>query len=288
VSEPDHHLDHSAGTAQGLWVWIPIALEYSCRYCGAELVAQTLTQLKVTIMKTPTFALPPSSSFAASALKILALVLMLSDHIHYVFFNRQHEWLYWLSRLVFPLFALIAAQNVERHRANPKRYISRLLLYGVIAQPFYYWSFGFAQLNVLFTLAVSVGAWWWLESTRTRGLDSFSRYALVLLMAVSAVFLEFDWAGVLIVPLYAALMRRGAWWDWLAALVLSFGIVRFTAPWIMPMIALGLWFLASRVPAGSSQNRKPRRWAQRAAYGFYPAHLAVIAGVKFLITRLSA
>lgn len=207
---------------------------------------------------------------------------MLSDHIHYVFFDRQLEWLYWLSRLVFPLFALIAAQNLELHRANPKRYISRLLLYGVIAQPFYYWSFGFAQLNVLFTLAVSVGVWWWLEGTRARGMDIVSRYAPVLLVAISAVLLEFNWAGVLAVPIYAGLMRRGAWWDWLAAFVLSFGIVRFTAPWIMPMIALALWAIASRFPAGSSQTRRPKRWVQHAAYAFYPLHLAVIALVAAL------
>jgi hypothetical protein len=209
-------------------------------------------------------------------LKFTALALMLSDHIHYVFFNRQLEWLYWLLRLVFPLFALIAAQNLELHRANPKRYISRLLLYGLIAQPFYYWSFGVNQLNVLFTLAVSVGAWWWLETAKSLGMDVVSRYAPVLLVAVSAVFLEFNWAGVLAVPIYSALMRRGAWWDWLAA----FGIVRFTAPWIMPMIALILWMLASGFSAVSSQKRS--RWSQHAAYAFYPFHLAVIALVAAL------
>ena len=222
------------------------------------------------------------ASQTVRALKFLALALMLSDHVHYVFFNRSLEWLYWLSRLVFPLFALIAAQNVELHRANPKRYIFRLLLYGLIAQPFYYWSFGVNQLNVLFTLAVSVGAWWWLEVTRTQKTNIAIRYAPVLLVALSAVLLEFNWAGVLAVPIYAALMRRGAWWDWLAALVLSFGIVRFTEPWIMPMVALALWILGSTFPAVPSQTRKPQRWVQHAAYAFYPLHLAVIALVAAL------
>ncbi len=238
--------------------------------------------MSVKITQMPAYPLPPISSFAANALKLLALALMLSDHIHYVFFNRQLEWLYWLSRLVFPLFALIAAQNLQHHRANPQRYISRLLLYGVIAQPFYNWSFGFAQLNVLFTLAVSVGAWWWLETARARGVDIVSRYAPVLLVAISAVLLEFNWAGVLAVPVYAALMRRVAWWDWLAAFALSFGIVRFTEPWIMPMIALALWLLASRFSTSLSQTRKPQRWVQQAAYAFYPLHLAIIALVAAL------
>jgi TraX protein len=227
--------------------------------------------------------LPRTSAPANNVLKLLALGLMLSDHIHFVFFNRQLEWLYWLSRLVFPLFALIAAQNVELHRANPKRYISRLLLYGVIAQPFYLLAFGFAQLNVLFTLAVSVAVWWWLEVSRARNLNLVSRFAPIVLVAFGATFLEFWWAGVFAVPIYAALMRRGAWWDWLAALLLAFGIVAFTSPWIMPVVALGLWALVSRFPIRSS--RKPNRWIQHAAYAFYPLHLAVIAGVKLMLQR---
>jgi TraX protein len=226
------------------------------------------------------YPLPLISSFAANAFKGLALSLMLSDHIHYVFFNRQLEWLYWLSRLVFPIFALIAAQNLELHRANPKRYISRLIFYGIIAQPCYLLCFGVPYLNVLFTLAASVAAWWWLEVTRSQRVHPLLRYGLVLIIASNASFLEFGWAGVVAVPIYAALMRRGAWWDWLAAFVLSFGIVAFTAPWVMPLIALGLWVLASKVPVRA--RRKPSRWVQYASYAFYPVHLALIA----LVARL--
>jgi TraX protein len=233
------------------------------------------------ITTTLVWRLPTTSTSANNMLKLLALGLMLSDHIHFVFFNRQLEWLYWLSRLVFPIFALIAAQNVELHRANPKRYISRLLIYGVIAQPFYWLAFGFTQLNVMFTLAVSIATWWWLEVARARGLKPGLRFAPIVLLAIGAIFLEFWWAGVLAVPIYAAVMRRGAWWDWLAALAVAFGIVGFTSLWIMPLVALGLWTLASRLPTRSSP--KPSRWIQHAAYAFYPLHLAVIAGVKLIL-----
>ena len=225
--------------------------------------------------------LQKNSVFSDRLLKILALVLMLSDHIHYVFFNRSLEWLYWLSRLVFPLFALIAAQNLELHRASPRRYISRLLMYGIVAQPFYWLCFHAPQLNVLFTLASSIGVWWLLRALKARGFHSVLRLGLALLIAASLPFLEFGWAGVLAVPIYAGLMRRGAWWDWLGALTLAFGIVGFTSPWIMPLVALGLWTLASKLPARSS--RKPSGWIQHAAYAFYPLHLAVIAGAKLIL-----
>jgi TraX protein len=207
-------------------------------------------------------------------LKILAVCVMLADHIHLVFFQRQLEWLYWLSRIVFPLFALITAHHLEHHRADPKRYISRLVVYGGIAQPFYLMAFAVPQPNVLFTLASSIGVWWLLAFLKARGVHLLLRYGLVLSIASSLPFLEFGWAGVLAVPVYAALLRRGAWWDWLAVFALAFGIVGFTSPWVMPMVAVGLWMFASRL--SSHESKKPSRFLQHAAYVFFPFHLAVI------------
>jgi TraX protein len=223
------------------------------------------------------------SARTTGQLKTLALVLMLADHIHLVFFDRQLEWLYWLSRLVFPIFALIVAQNLELHRASPRRYISRLLVYGIVAQPFYWLCFHVQQLNVLFTLASSISAWWILETLKARGIHSALRLGLALLIAASLPFLEFGWAGVLAVPVFAALMRRGVWWDWLAALVLAFGIVNFGVPWVMPLVALTLWGLASRF--GRGIERQPAAWLKHAFYGFYPAHLAAIAIASAVINR---
>jgi TraX protein len=226
--------------------------------------------------------LPIVGPRAQQFLKMLALTLMLADHLHYGFFNRKLEWLYWLSRLVFPIFALIVAQNLEHHRADPRRYILRLVIYGIIAQPFYFVCFHVAQLNVMFTLASSIAVWWLLEVSRVRKVHGFVRYGLAVVIAACLPFLEFSWAGVLAVPVFAALMRRGAWWDWLSSFVLAFGIVGFGAPWVMPLLALGLWMLTSRLPERSS--RKPSRWSQHMAYGFYPLHLAVIAFVVTMKT----
>ena len=229
-----------------------------------------------------TCRLPIVGPRAQQFLKRLALGLMIADHVHLVFFNRNLEWLYWLSRLVFPLFTLIVAQNLEHHRTDPTRYILRLMVYGIIAQPFYFVCFHVAQLNVMFTLASSIAVWWLLEVSRVRKVHGFLRYGSVLVIAACLPFLEFGWTGVLSVSIFAALMRRGAWWDWLSSLVMAFGIVSFGAPWVMPMMALGLWALTSRLPEYSS--RKPSRWSQHMAYGFYPLHLAVIAFVATIKT----
>jgi TraX protein len=229
-----------------------------------------------------TCRLPIVGPRAQCFLKLLALGLMIADHVHLVFFNCNLEWLYRLSRLVFPIFALIVAQNLEHHRTDPRRYILRLVGYGIIAQPFYFVCFYVAQLNVMFTLASSIAVWWLLEVSRVRKVHGVLRNGLVVVIAAYLPLLEFGWTGVLAVPVFAALIRRGAWWDWLSSFVLAFEIVGFGAPWVMPLVALGLWMLASRLPKCSS--RKPSLWSQHMAYGFYPLHLAVIAFVATMKT----
>jgi hypothetical protein len=230
-----------------------------------------------------TFKLEPVAPYWAIRLKLLALALMLADHIHLVFFARSLEWLYWLSRLVFPIFALIVAQNLEHHEASPQRYISRLMVFGLLAQPFYAWCFDVQQLNVLFTLGVSIALWWLLRTLEMRGLPSSVQFGIAIVLAFGASWLEFGWAGLLAVPIYARLMRRGASWDWLFTLVLSFGLVRFEDTWIMPMLALAIWKLTSRWPWPRAKSRLPTRDWRHAFYLFYPAHLGVLALAQYFI-----
>ncbi|NJK43085.1 MAG: hypothetical protein HC933_01410 [Pleurocapsa sp. SU_196_0] len=221
--------------------------------------------------------LPSVSGRSASLLKWVALGLMVMDHVHFVFFARAVEPLYWLSRLVFPIYTLLVAQHLEVHGANPKRYILRLLAYGVVAQPVYMLCFQTAQLNVLFTLASSIAAWWVLNSLKARGWEPAWRYAPIAFVAVCLINLEFWFAGVLAVPIFAALMRRGAWWDWLLVPFLAWGIVGFGAPWVVPLVAIAVWIVMARGSSRGASRGKPRWWVQHFFYAVYPLHLAVIA-----------
>lgn len=227
--------------------------------------------------------LPFIETRVQNTLKVAALTLMLVDHVHLVFFHRSLVWLYWLTRLVLPMFMLIAAQNLERYHARPLKYLAQLVGFGVLAQPFYFMVFGFAQLNIMFTIAAGVAVYALLAWSKTR-----LHWSLRLLAMAGLIFIPFPleagWAGVIAVPVFAALMRRGAWWDWLLALVISLTIVAGTAPWFVTVAALPIWLLAAQIPAKFTQakSQKPARWTQWASYGFYPLHLTVIA----LISRM--
>jgi TraX protein len=235
------------------------------------------TWAEVVKVLTVSFRLPFIEPRVQNVLKLAALTLMLADHVHLVFFDRSLVWLYWLTRLVFPTFMLLAAHNLERYHARPGKYILQALGFGLLAQPFYFVSFGYYQLNVMFTIAAGVALYAVLKWSKTR-----VHWALRLVGLIALLFLPFPvdggWYGAMSIPIFAALMRRGAWWDWLLAGFVLVSIVLGTTPWFVPVSVLVVWMCAARVPA-SAATPKPSRWAKLVSYGFYPAHLAVIAFV---------
>lgn len=90
-------------------------------------------------------------------LKWLALVLMTGDHANKVL-NLGMPILSDLSRVVFPIFAIVLAYNMrDASPASRRRAMVRLLVAALIAQPFHVLCFGDPlTLNVLFTLLLGV------------------------------------------------------------------------------------------------------------------------------------
>lgn len=62
-------------------------------------------------------------------LKVLALLLMVMDHLHYAFYTPI--WFNWIGRVVAPIFFFISVEGFF-HTRNKKRYIARLFLAGFI------------------------------------------------------------------------------------------------------------------------------------------------------------
>ncbi len=86
-------------------------------------------------------------------MKWLATLLMLVDHIGFLL---EAEPMRIIGRLSFPLFAWIFAQNWKRREnASAKPLITRLVLFGIIAQIPYILLFRDLNLNILISLAVA-------------------------------------------------------------------------------------------------------------------------------------
>ena len=64
-------------------------------------------------------------------LKLLAVILMILDHIGYFFPNTSTLWLRFIGRLSMPIFVFILVQGYI-HTKDIKKYISRVFIFGLI------------------------------------------------------------------------------------------------------------------------------------------------------------
>lgn len=71
-------------------------------------------------------------SFSSSSLHILAMLLMLCDHIWAVLFIHQ-EWLTCIGRMAFPIFAFLLVEGYF-HTKDIKKYMLHLLMCAVISE----------------------------------------------------------------------------------------------------------------------------------------------------------
>ena len=208
---------------------------------------------------------------AAEALKWLAAVLMVLDHVNKYALAGAEPAVFAAGRLVLPIFACVVGFNLARPEALARgvhrRMALRLAIVGAIATvPFIALGglgWGWWPLNVMFTLLVAVLAMRLLDQGGTA-----RAWAAIALVLIGGAFVEYWWPGVAIVMLVCAYTRRPSWWllaAWVSA-VASLVLINRNA-WALasfPVIALAAW----------ASPAVPRlRWA---FYAFYPAHLAAL------------
>ena len=149
-------------------------------------------------------------------LKIIAIVCMMIDHVGSRLLSNVNE-LRIIGRIAFPLYVWCVVVGACYTR-DPMRYALRLLIAGVVSQPFYMLglSHSWGELNVMFTLLLG-----YISIVGIRENRDGSRYwapALVLL-ATDFIKVDYSFNGVLLAMLlYLARERRGA----IAALMVAF------------------------------------------------------------------
>ena len=110
---------------------------------------------------------------SALALRIIACVCMLLDHIGYCFAGRYPllEPLRWIGRIAFPLYVFLIV-NGFRHTSDRLRYALRLFLFALLSQvPFalmFHHGDIFGKLNVFFTLLIALLVVWATDELRNR------------------------------------------------------------------------------------------------------------------------
>lgn len=219
-------------------------------------------------------------------LKVIAIVSMLIDHIGGAFFP-QVGLFRWIGRLAFPIFCYCLTVGLLYTR-NTGRYLLRLGLFALLSQPFYVLAFHphdfwgqFTNWNIFFTLFLSLLAMVGLKERR---------WWLFALAFFVVCWWNFDYSGtgiMLMLIFYLCrnhpkvgaalfvLLYLAALWSGSPADPLSLQLGALCIDWIFfAVLAAPLIFIPTHT------NLHINKWF---FYGFYPAHLAGIAIVQFLL-----
>lgn len=219
-------------------------------------------------------------------LKLIAIVSMCIDHIGGAFFPTTGIFR-WIGRLAFPIFCYCMTVGLL-YTHDIKRYLGRLALFAVISQPFYIlafhphdWQTEWANWNIYCTLFLSLLAMYGLKERK---------WWLFVLGSFVVSFWNFDysWGGIELMLVFYLCRNRpklGAilfTLTYLPALYsgypedpLCLTIGGHTIDWtIFAILAAPLIFCQTHT------HIHVNKWV---FYIFYPAHLAVIALLRFIL-----
>lgn len=247
------------------------------------------------------------------ALKLIAVLSMLLDHLFHSGLFGQIQLMQWfgmdvaasyrwvhviepLGRLAFPIYAFFVAEGCRRTRSR-KKYILRLLLFGVISEfpfdialtPFAGRAWidvftPFSRMNVMFTLALAVLGVALYERLRAKGCDWAIAALPAAACAVAAELFRTDYLifGPLLV--YAAYfpaskrVRFGLMAGVLALIYLGYYTVWFTSWDITALVYFAAACLSLLLLALYNGRRGPKvKWL---FYAIYPAHLTLYMLLK--------
>ncbi len=210
-------------------------------------------------------------------LRWVAIVTMVVDHVGAVLLPTADALpLRAVGRVAWPLFAFLLAYNVARRGVDPRRYLAPLLFWCAVSLLPHYLAFDRFVVNILGTLFLGAAALALL--TRRAALEAHSPLLLpggLAAVVVLSAFVEYGPPGVaLVVALWWALGSREA----LAAVAAVAVVAWQNYPWaIWPaaLAAVPLPFAVARLRLGLPRSG-------RLPWLFYPAHLALLAGIDRL------
>ena len=235
------------------------------------------------------------SSFGLNsmALHILAMLLMLSDHLWGTVMH-GNEWMTCIGRMAFPIFAFMTAEGFFRTR-NLKRYMGRLLVFALLSEiPFNLMMSGsliypFHQ-NVLWSFLISLSLMWVNEKAHTK-----RKWWLNLLTAAGTLllgwllgmisFVDYFQAGVLM-TLAFYFFHGKKWWHYagqlLALIYINFymgGLVyefemfgrtmSFPQQGFAVFALIPIWLYNGK----KGTQSKAMKWFN---YAFYPVHMLIL------------
>lgn len=231
-----------------------------------------------------------------SFLKVLALILMLIDHLGASLLTGIPE-LRIIGRMAFPLYAWCLVVGSVKTR-SPLRYGVRLLALAVISQPLYMMALNhtWADMNILFTLLIALIA---IQGIRMKRMGSQFWVPALCYLAMGYLKVDYGWKGVtFILLLYLARGSRSGLCATYLAYSLFWGAsssaVRSIFGIDLPFVALPgigavlsaffrlqgmVWLSLPLILCSTKSDLRLPKWV---GYGLYPMHLILLIVLKLM------
>lgn len=214
-------------------------------------------------------------------LKIIAVVLMLVDHIGYIFFYGRPEYdiLRGMGRLVFPIFAFLIAEGCC-HTGNKKNYLARLLAFAFISEPFYDQAFfkswvDFSYQNIFFTLFLGAAASCSYSGFRNSSYKGLS-YLIPPVACLVGEGMRCDYGAIGVALIFFLFLTRTSF------LRQSFVITFSNIALVFKYSSLQVIGILSVIPLYFYNGQRGKN-IKYFFYIFYPAHLAVLSLIRVLL-----
>ncbi len=239
----------------------------------------------------------PFGGITSNILKLIAVILMLSDHIWATVMSFG-DWMTYIGRMAFPIFAFLIAEGFI-HTSSFKKYALRLLGFAVITEiPFnlFYSSrfFNPYHQNVLFTLLLGLLAIYVIDNLKknhtAKNIGLSVLWLAIICIAATIGFVDYRFLGMITVVMFYLLRNFPfAWFCQLIAMILI-NIVFFEGL-VVPVEILGKTFeiptqgfaVFSLIPIWLYGGRKGRshKALQYGFYAFYPVHMLILYLIKY-------
>ena len=230
-----------------------------------------------------------------NALKIIATLTMLIDHIGYIFFP-EIDLLRIIGRISFPIFAFMIAEGCE-YTKNKLRYFLTIFLLGAFCQLVYFIVDGRTYLEILITFSLSIVAIYALQNLKRSivAKKNIVISSLLFITVIGAIYVlnvfahvDYHFFGCM-APLFASIFRKpklsnSKIWQKLdnnllhvimLAICLVFVWLSSGQKQIYALLAIPILLLYS--------GKKGKLNLKYFFYIFYPVHLAVLQGIAFLL-----
>lgn len=216
--------------------------------------------------------LKPAFGLSGSALKVIAMISMVIDHI--ALYMMEHgtvlyETMRCVGRIAFPVFAFLIAEGFI-HTRSRYRYFFTLLGFAVISEiPWYLLNGADGTHNVMFTLALGVATLMVLENLLQRSLVLVFLWTLGMAGLSSLLGVDYEWIGIIVIVVYYLFNGYGHFFPYnkdmqffcTFVLMIHYGLIGS----VMACMVLYLYNGKRGFVQGSI--------AKYGFYAFYPAHL---------------